>query len=469
MMKAKGMLIGAMAVLAVGQGLLSAGTIFPKWSKNYSPQKEGLAGELGPDQLLFALAGFRELIAGILWVRADTFFETGNYDAILPIIRLVTWLDPKQIDVYSTGMWHIGYNFTDEEQRSDRRYIPSALALGKEGAEKNDYTYEMFFETGWMWYHKVQDDFPKAVDWFLKAQEREDMQPARKNVLGMAYQRTGQPDKALETYLRLYKESDDLLKKEEIYSHFQNRETLENNADNTIVRMIQRGWVAQKDGQFAAANYDTKPPFDVQFSARVTVEEARVIRVEGFWGVRPVGTRVRFILRDSDYPDAIPGGMIWDKTDTVSLDPPRNRTWAQDDLFVRNQRFNRKLDLSKDPTMYSFVQPEYTIEFYYNPRIAPPHIQDKFGWSGEGMTDKNFLRTDVREGCRVIFTQLKLTRDQILRRGEWADKVPIVQTKNFVAPKNVRTEDEVLVTPGILSEPLTPKLNKSEGLGGGEN
>jgi len=77
-------------------------------------------------------------------------FDSGNYDAILPIIRLVTILDPHQIDVYATGMWHIGYNFTDEEQRSGPSLIwPTALALGAEGFEAETRgLYELYFETG---------------------------------------------------------------------------------------------------------------------------------------------------------------------------------------------------------------------------------------------------------------------------------------------------------------------------------
>jgi hypothetical protein len=79
------------------------------------------------------VSGFRQVISGLLWVRADSFFHQGNYDAILPLIRIITWLDPNFLDVYSTGAWHIMYNFTDEQQRSDRRYIPLGLALLDEG------------------------------------------------------------------------------------------------------------------------------------------------------------------------------------------------------------------------------------------------------------------------------------------------------------------------------------------------
>src|SRR5512146_1551837 len=130
----RGPLYAAIAGLLVAQGAVNKGFVYNFWAKNYAGKDLTKSAGLSPDQLLFAMAGFREMIAGILWVRADSFFDSGNYDAILPLIRLVTILDPHQIDVYATGMWHIGYNFTDEEQRSDRRYLPSAVALGAEGA-----------------------------------------------------------------------------------------------------------------------------------------------------------------------------------------------------------------------------------------------------------------------------------------------------------------------------------------------
>lgn len=411
------------------------------WAVDFDPGKNGEAASSGlsPDQLLFVIGGFRELIAGILWVKADSFFDTGNYDAILPLIRLVTILDPHQIDVYATGMWHIGYNFTDEEQRSDRRYIPAALALGKEGYRNNPTTYEMFFETGWMWYHKIDDDYEHAVDLFLQARERADMIPARKNLLSMAYQRDGKPEMALDNYFTLYDKATDEFKKDQSYGARQNRDTIENNIDTTLVRLVQRGWMADHDPKLAGvdkSDYDNKPPFDVDFSAKVTVTSQRELQVEGTWGVQPVGSRIRIVLRDADFPGAKGAQMDWNASDKVNLDPDKTQTFMQDGLFVKNRRFRRKLDMSRDPTMYPFSSQNYVVEFYYNPRSAPPHIQDKFSWDGSGMTDKNFLNTTVRPGQRVIYTTLNLTRDQLLRRGEWADKTPVVKTANYKEVKN---------------------------------
>ncbi len=451
------LLIGILAAFFLAQAVFHGFLVYPKWVQSYAPKKSisGNSG-LSPDQIIYALVGFRELIAGLLWVRADSFFDTGNYDAILPIVRVVTILDPHQIDVYATGMWHIGYNFTDEEQRSDRRYIPSALALGKEGAENNPATYEMFFETGWMWYHKIDDYYDNAVNWFQESHKRDDILPARKNILATAFQRAGKVDEARDMYASLYARANEAYQKSQEWSDRQNRDTVENNLDTTLVRMVQRGYIAGKEGR-SLEPYDVYPPFDVGFSAKATVVEPNVIQFSGTWNVLPVGTRIRVVLKDADFskldeeniPPSVPAGLDWDYSKSVMLDPPKKLTYMQDQLFVRNRAFGRKVDMSKDPTMYPFISDRYVIEFYYNPRSAAPHIQDKFSWNGEGITDKNFLNTEVREGQRVIFARLYLTKDQIKRRGQWQDTPPVVKTSNYKDGYDSTTDDVILDIPSL--------------------
>lgn len=482
-------LLGVLALAFIGQAALHAGFLQDSWRKNFSPgRSSGPSSGMSPDQILLQLFGFREFLAGILWVRADSFFDQGNYDAVLPIIRLCTILDPKEIDVYATGMWHIGYNFTDEEQRSDRRYIPSALALGKEGARQNPNTYEMFFETGWMWYHKVDDDYGQAVKWFEEAAKRKDILPARRNLLSQAYQRNAQVQEELNLYYDLLDQAKSRGFKDNQYGMRQQAETIESNLDTTLVRMVQRGWIAQHSPEgkeknwYASGAYDTKPPFNVGFSAKLTVLSDRVIRVEGTWNVLPVGTRVRIVLRDADYPQAKLAELDWDAQNTVALDPPRNLTFMQDQLFVRNRRFNRKIDMSKDPTMYPFLTKKYLVEFYYNPRSAPPHIQDKFGYNGEGFTDTNFLRNDIRDSVkfsaakvddrgfpveweripltdskqRVMYTTLELTQDQVRRKGQWLDRTPVVKTKNYVETTKAKEKEDIIMVPNLRVGATTP-------------
>jgi hypothetical protein len=450
------LLIG-IAVLAVTQAILHQGLIFNQWRKNYHAGA-GFVDAGSTEQVLLQMFGFREFLAGILWVRADSFFDEGNYDAVLPMIRLCTLLDPKQIDIYATGMWHIAYNFTDEDQRSDRRYVPAALALGKEGARNNAHTYELFFETGWIWYHKIDDDYHQAVRWFQEAHQRKDIIPGRKNVLVNALIRNNQIKEALDLYYRLYDEAAERTAKTDDYGERQIRDTLENNIDTMIVRMIQRGWLAQQRGDYDQGDYDTKPPFDVGFSARATVEESGVLRVQGTWNVLPVGTRIRFVLRDAEFPGARPAQLNWDALDRMDLELERDRTFLQDQLYVKNRRFNVLIDTRKDPTMYPFSTKykNYVLEFYYNPRSAPHHMQDKFGWNGEGMTDKHHMNTEVRPGTQVLFARLELTRDQIKRTGEWTNKVPMVQTAGFDASKVIKREEDIVEVPSIRNTAPAP-------------
>ncbi len=482
-------LLATLLVLFVVQGALQT-VIYPKWQKDYAPKKSNnlVSDSLSPDQILLQLFGFREFLSGILWVRADGFFDSGNYDAVLPMIRLCTVLDPHQIDIFSTGMWHIAYNFTDEEQRSDRRYVPSALALGKEGSAQNPDTYEIFFETGWIWYHKIDDEFHNAVKWFELAHQRKDIQAGRKNLLSNAFQRNNQLDKALDLYIDLLakanKAADDNQKEHMLQTM---RDTIEGNLDTMIVRLVQRGTLAMRRGDFEAGDYDTKPPFDVGFSVRVTVENPRVLRVEGTWNVQSIGTRVRIVLRDKDMEGGKLAELDWDARDTVDLEPSRNTTFMQDQLFVKNRRFKKLIDMSKDPTMYPFSEEkkEYVVEFYYNPRSAPPHIQDKFGFNGEGFTDLNFLRTDIRKDFtfdlsekdsekkeysanpklvegkttqRVMYYAMTLTREQLLRRGQWSmdgGQTPTLFTKNF-DPKSVLTQDEMVISVPSFRDQAVP-------------
>jgi len=442
----------AAIVLFIAQGALQQVYIYNYWQKNYSPQSgELFASELAPEQILLNLLGFREFLAGILWVRADGFFDSGNYDAILPIIRLCTLLDPHEIDIYATGMWHIGYNFTDQDQRSDRRYIPIALALGKDGVKNNPDTYELYFEMGWMYFNKIQDDPDQALKWFELSNSKKDVLPAREDLLANAYFHNGQITQGLDTYYRLYNDAVKRTNADNVFANSQIRDTLEANIDNTIIRMLQRGYLAQQrnDGSYQKGDYDTLNPFDVGLSAKITVVNPRVVSVEGTWNVLPVGTHLRFIIRDLNYPDAKPAELDWNKDTTVSFNLPTDRTYMQDDLFVKDRRFSKTIDMSKDITIYPFTAPNYLMEIYYNPRFAPPHLQDKFGWSGEGMTDKNYLNTSIRPGIRCIYCTLQLSRDQILMRGPWADQHASVQTPNFKSFDTNQSDTDIVKVPTL--------------------
>lgn len=73
------LLLGVLAFAFLCQGLLQRLVIFDTWSKDYNPGKGKMfTGAMSPDQMLAVLGGFREITAGILWVKADTFFDQGD-------------------------------------------------------------------------------------------------------------------------------------------------------------------------------------------------------------------------------------------------------------------------------------------------------------------------------------------------------------------------------------------------------
>ena len=68
------------------------------------------------------------------------------------------------------------------------------------------------------------------------------------------------------------------------------------------------------------------------------------------------------------------------------------------------------------------------------------------------MADQNFLNTEIRPGSRVIFARLEMTREQILRRGEWLDKVPVVKTKNYVQTRTKGADTDIILVPNIRAK-----------------
>lgn len=172
-----------------------------------SKESKELLVQLPGQFIVASFAGFREVVAGALWIRADEFFHEGQYQAIIPLVRLVTWLDPHNIDVYTTGAWHLDYNFVDRNQMSDKRYIPASVALLNEGIKNNPNIYDLYFELGWTHYNKKLYDDEKALKCMEEACKRDsyDVSSGRKlprpefvdRMLAHQYEKVGRFDDAI--------------------------------------------------------------------------------------------------------------------------------------------------------------------------------------------------------------------------------------------------------------------------------
>jgi tetratricopeptide (TPR) repeat protein len=304
----RGSLIAAAAFLAICVVVLQARIDPLRRQPAIEPPQAGkVLGKVGGtgvalpfEYTLGALSGFRQVIAGLLWVRADSFFHSGNYDAILPVIRLITWLDPNWLDPYATGAWHLMYNFTDTDQRSDRRYLPAGLSLLKEGIANNPSQYDMYKEMGWNNYDKIKN-FPEAAKYYAEGMKNDPKFDITQieHALAHSLEKSGRVDEAIATWedaVRRHKAilDDPKASQEEKARNQSGYENSKRNLFITRVRQYHR-------------KTQTQPPVDVQFSAQVVRVRPRVLEVSGQWNL--VGSKL-YDPTDANKPNEFGKGVL---------------------------------------------------------------------------------------------------------------------------------------------------------------
>ncbi len=439
---------------------------------------------LSTEFILGPLLGMQQAVAGLLWVRADEFFHEGDYDAILPMVRMVTWLDPHNLDVYITGAWHLAYNFTDASERSDRRYIPAAQKLLEEGDANNSGVYDIAFELGWQNTDKIKD-YARAHHWYrLCAYERkgadaggELTQPVPMFVwhqLAHSLARLGRIDECIEVWRKALAMSNELVRKDpKDYSRRNVRDSERHNLELTLKRKFSRyaheiDWtldskrtrstdpvtgsptpmdaclflssqeIQRKAEQFRAVSAPApamsvgspRPPavvpqWETAFDVRPTFSADKVLDLKGQFNVGD-GARVTIRLHDEKWrPPQL-------QAFTFNID--QDVTLMQDQHSVRQGTWGRKIDMSKDPKMYSFKSERYFLVFEFDPRGTSPFVQDRFGWSGEGMTDRKYLHveTDKNPPNRILRKVYRITRAQVLRR-EPITEADVFPSSEYVA------------------------------------
>ena len=409
------------------------------------------AKELPIEFALGAVTGFREAVAGMLWVRCDEFFHNGDYEAIMPLIRVITWLDPHQIDVYQTGAWHMDYNFTDSSERSDRRYIPFSLSLLGEGIANNPDEPDLYSDMAFVHYFRKIEDFPQSTRWFekgwdvVRAKKLDDLSDptqfneANKGVmtvghgLALAYEFSGNLPAALAQWNSVLKLHDALIK--------QKNGEMSERMDKTIAEKQ----LFELQGRMKYRPIDTAKPLDMHFAPQLVRVAPKVFVLKGTLkavgataftletGARtfgPIdGCRVEIRLQDAGYHMPAVGAYTLNSL----VDP--NVTIMQDAVSVRGGKIGgdqgHKIDMSQDPDIYSFKAPRYTVSVYFmpnNPNDAPIQVQDRIGWRGEGLGPQPYLavsdgKTPLPGDCTPIpglhylVKTFTLTRDDILGQG----------------------------------------------------
>lgn len=342
------------------------------------------------------IMGFREVVAGLLWVRADDFFHSGNYEAIVPLARIITWLDPHQIEVYRTGAWHLAYNFTDSAQHADRRYLMPAITFEKEGVDNNPNVSDLKFDLGFVLYSMKAHDYDKALYWIKKAAaEKDAMLPMHRQV-AHAYERCGRIDEALEQWQRCMDEVKTKKDDPKDFRALDHYLVSKRNRDLMLVRRALREDLAKNQIELGfEGDFKRLGPRKFKISGKINL---------------PVAARINVMLFDDDFKEVNLTHFSWD------VDP--NSTALFDlgihGIWVEKGQFSRVYDVTKDTKQYPFKKDKYTLILTWNPRSAADFIQDSVGWSGEGITDKRYLDTTTNPGVRMVRKVIHLERKDII-------------------------------------------------------
>lgn len=97
------------------------------------------------------------------------YFHMGQWYKVLPIYRTITFLQPHFIKAWSVAGWHMAYNIYHEAREEDKpKWLEAGLDFLKEGIINNPDRYELYFETGWTYFHKAQNH-DEAIKYFRRA------------------------------------------------------------------------------------------------------------------------------------------------------------------------------------------------------------------------------------------------------------------------------------------------------------
>ncbi len=105
----------------------------------------------------------RGLLADFLWLRVDEYQHRrrivggdllrADDEALMPLVRLITWLSPHFVDAYALGGQWLAFHFNRPRE---------SMAFYEEGIQNNPQSFTLLDGAAWV-YWRYQKDYPKAA------------------------------------------------------------------------------------------------------------------------------------------------------------------------------------------------------------------------------------------------------------------------------------------------------------------
>ncbi len=166
------------------------------------------------------LFGFKDIVVDLMWLRIDYYWDHQQQEKMFPLFRTITWLDPHFLDAWILWAWHIGYNLSaavKDPEIKEKCYWADINIL-KEGIKFNQDKYDLFFECGWVYYHKLKL-FAEAAKYFTlagQAGEAKDRPMYVPHILAHSYAKQHNWQKSLEIWESVKKKNDENASQSEV-------------------------------------------------------------------------------------------------------------------------------------------------------------------------------------------------------------------------------------------------------------
>ncbi|MDQ7823414.1 MAG: tetratricopeptide repeat protein [Candidatus Eremiobacteraeota bacterium] len=124
------------------------------------------AGSSSTQMLLSLLGELRYTLAAFIWLKTEFYHHEYEFtqkdwrqnEPLMPLIRLVTLLDPHFVQAYDFGGYHLAVNLKKPDE---------ALNFLHEGIEHNPQSFELLWETGYILYQEKK--YREAIPYLLQA------------------------------------------------------------------------------------------------------------------------------------------------------------------------------------------------------------------------------------------------------------------------------------------------------------
>ena len=156
-------IIAYLSILAVI--ILLSGIVLDKYAEIDFENRNNTTSS-NPSALLDILGELRYTAAALLWMKTDYYqheyeyqgFDYRTNEPIMPLIRLVTILDPHFVQAYDFGAFHLAVNLKKREE---------SIKFLQEGITNNPDAFELNWEFGFLLYYDKK--YSEALPFLFKA------------------------------------------------------------------------------------------------------------------------------------------------------------------------------------------------------------------------------------------------------------------------------------------------------------